>query len=228
MKRIYLVEDESVLLDSIKMNLSYEGYEVIDIQKGNLAFEKAEEMSTSDLVILDVMLPGANGIDVCREIRRFSEVPILFLSAKGTTVDRVVGLKAGGNDYLPKPFDLEELLLKVKILLAIPSKKTIHHVLNIGNKSIDFNTFEVLDSEGKSLHVFSKREVDLLHLFAENIGRVLSRDERLDKIWGMDQLPTPRTIDNYILSYRKIFEADLKEGKFFHSIRGVGYKLTLA
>ena len=228
MKRIYLVEDESVLLDSIKMNLSYEGYEVTDIQKGNLAFEKAEEMSMSDLVILDVMLPGANGIDVCREIRRFSEVPILFLSAKGTTVDRVVGLKAGGNDYLPKPFDLEELLLKVKILLALPSKKTIHHVLNIGNKSIDFNTFEVLDSEGKSLHVFSKREVDLLHLFAENIGRVLSRDEILDKIWGMDQFPTPRTIDNYILSYRKIFEADLKEGKFFHSIRGVGYKLTLA
>ena len=227
MKRIYLVEDESVLLDSIKMNLSYEGYEVIGFHSGNLAFEKAAELASSDLVILDVMLPGVNGIEVCKEIRKHSEVPILFLSAKGMTSDRVIGLKAGANDYLPKPFDLEELLLKVKILLAIPSKKTIHHVLNIGNKSIDFNTFEVLDSQGKSLHVFSKREVDLLHLFAENIGIVLSRDEILDKIWGMDQFPTPRTIDNYILSYRKIFEADLKEGKFFHSIRGVGYKLTL-
>ena len=227
MKRIYLVEDESVLLDSIKMNLSYEGYDVIGYQSGNLAFEKAAELASSDLVILDVMLPGVNGIEVCKEIRKHSEVPILFLSAKGMTSDRVIGLKAGANDYLPKPFDLEELLLKVKILLAIPSKKTIHNVINIGNKSIDFNTFEVLDSQGKSLHVFSKREVDLLHLFAENIGIVLSRDEILDKIWGMDQFPTPRTIDNYILSYRKIFEADHKEGKFFHSIRGVGYKLTL-
>lgn len=159
MKRIYLVEDESVLLDSIKMNLSYEGYEVIGYQSGHLAFEKATELASSDLVILDVMLPGVNGIEVCKEIRKHSEVPILFLSAKGMTSDRVIGLKAGANDYLPKPFDLEELLLKVKILLAIPSKKTIHHVLNIGNKSIDFNTFEVLDAQGKSLHVFSKEKL---------------------------------------------------------------------
>ena len=94
MKRIYLVEDESVLLDSIKMNLSYEGYEVIGFQSGNLAFEKAAELASSDLVILDVMLPGVNGIEVCKEIRKYSEVPILFLSAKGMTSDRVIGLKA--------------------------------------------------------------------------------------------------------------------------------------
>ena len=228
MKRIYLVEDEAVLLDSIKLNLVYDGYDVVGIKSGTEAFDNAKELGESDLVILDVMLPGYNGIQVCKEIRKFSDVPILFLSAKGSTVDRVVGLKAGGNDYLPKPFDLEELLLRVKILLAIQLKTTAQNIFTIGSKTINFQTFEVSDSEEKNILTFSKREVDLLQLFSVNVGRVISRDEILDTIWGMDKFPTPRTIDNYILSYRKIFEADLKEGKFFHSIRGVGYKLTLA
>jgi len=228
MKRIYLVEDEAVLLDSIKLNLEYDGYEVIGIKSGTEAFDNAKELGESDLVILDVMLPGYNGIQVCKEIRKFSDVPILFLSAKGSTVDRVMGLKAGGNDYLPKPFDLEELLLRVKILLAIQLKTTAQNIFTIGSKTINFQTFEVCDSQEKNILTFSKREVDLLQLFSVNVGRVVSRDEILDAIWGMDKFPTPRTIDNYILSFRKIFEIDPKEPQFFHSIRGVGYKLTLA
>lgn len=228
MKRIYLVEDEAVLLDSIKLNLEYDGYEVIGIKSGTEAFDNAKDLGESDLVILDVMLPGYNGIQVCKEIRKFSDVPILFLSAKGTTPDRVVGLKAGGNDYLPKPFDLEELLLRVKILLSIQLKSTAQNIFTIGSKSINFQTFEVIDSQEKHILTFSKREVDLLRLFSMNVGRVVSRDEILDAIWGLDKFPTPRTIDNYILSFRKIFEIDPKEPQFFHSIRGVGYKLTLA
>ena len=227
MKRIYLVEDEAVLLDSIKLNLVYDGYEVIGIKSGTEAFDNAKELGESDLVILDVMLPGYNGIQVCKEIRKFSDVPILFLSAKGSTVDRVVGLKAGGNDYLPKPFDLEELLLRVKILLAIQLKTTAQNIFTIGSKTINFQTFEVSDSEEKNILTFSKREVDLLQLFSVNVGRVISRDEILDTIWGMDKFPTPRTIDNYILTFRKVFEIDPKEPQHFHSIRGVGYKLTL-
>ena len=228
MKRIYLVEDEAVLLDSIKLNLEYDGYEVIGIKSGTEAFDNAKELGESDLVILDVMLPGYNGIQVCKEIRKFSDVPILFLSAKGSTVDRVMGLKAGGNDYLPKPFDLEELLLKVKILLAVQLKTTAQNIFTIGSKTINFQTFEVCDSQEKNILTFSKREVDLLQLFSVNVGRVISRDEILDTIWGMDKFPTPRTIDNYILTFRKVFEIDPKEPQHFHSIRGVGYKLTLA
>ena len=228
MKRIYLVEDEAVLLDSIKLNLEYDGYEVLGIKSGTEAFDNAKELGESDLVILDVMLPGYNGIQVCKEIRKFSDVPILFLSAKGSTVDRVMGLKAGGNDYLPKPFDLEELLLKVKILLAVQLKTTAQNIFTIGSKTINFQTFEVCDSQEKNILTFSKREVDLLQLFSVNVGRVISRDEILDTIWGMDKFPTPRTIDNYILTFRKVFEIDPKEPQHFHSIRGVGYKLTLA
>jgi two-component system alkaline phosphatase synthesis response regulator PhoP len=227
MKRIYLVEDEAVLLDSIKLNLEYDGYDVVGIKSGTEAFDNAKELGESDLVILDVMLPGYNGIQVCKEIRKFSDVPILFLSAKGTTPDRVVGLKAGGNDYLPKPFDLEELLLRVKILLAIQLKTTAQNIFTIGSKTINFQTFEVCDSQEKNILTFSKREVDLLQLFSFNVGRVISRDEILDTIWGMDKFPTPRTIDNYILTFRKVFEIDPKEPQHFHSIRGVGYKLTL-
>ena len=227
MKRIYLVEDEAVLLDSIKLNLVYDGYDVMGIKSGTEAFDNSKELGESDLVILDVMLPGYNGIQVCKEIRKFSDVPILFLSAKGSTVDRVVGLKAGGNDYLPKPFDLEELLLRVKILLAIQLKTTAQNIFTIGSKTINFQTFEVIDSEEKNILTFSKREVDLLQLFSVNVGRVISRDEILDTIWGMDKFPTPRTIDNYILTFRKVFEIDPKEPQHFHSIRGVGYKLTL-
>ena len=228
MKRIYLVEDEAVLLDSIKLNLVYDGYDVMGIKSGTEAFDNAKELGESDLVILDVMLPGYNGIQVCKEIRKFSDVPILFLSAKGSTVDRVVGLKAGGNDYLPKPFDLEELLLRVKILLAIQLKTTAQNIFTIGSKTINFQTFEVSDSQEKNILTFSKREVDLLRLFSVNVGRVVSRDEILDTIWGMDKFPTPRTIDNYILTFRKVFEIDPKDPQHFHSIRGVGYKLTLA
>ena len=228
MKRIYLVEDEAVLLDSIKLNLEYDGYEVLGIKSGTEAFDNAKELGESDLVILDVMLPGYNGIQVCKEIRKFSDVPILFLSAKGSTVDRVMGLKAGGNDYLPKPFDLEELLLKVKILMAVQLKTTAQNIFTIGSKTINFQTFEVCDSQEKNILTFSKREVDLLQLFSVNVGRVISRDEILDTVWGMDKFPTPRTIDNYILTFRKVFEIDPKEPQHFHSIRGVGYKLTLA
>jgi two-component system alkaline phosphatase synthesis response regulator PhoP len=130
MNLIYIIEDETVLLELIRLNLEIEGYKVEGIQSGKVAYNEAKKISEADLVILDVMLPEVNGLDVCKEIRRFSEVPILFLSAKGTTSDRVAGLKLGANDYLPKPFDLEELILKVKILissntLSIPEKTVL-------------------------------------------------------------------------------------------------------
>ena len=223
---ICLVEDEKSLRDMIQLNLELENYTVTAFQDGQEALSAFEKNTDFNLIILDVMLPFVSGLELCRFIREKSTVPILFLSAKGTTADRVSGLKLGANDYLPKPFDLEELLLKVQILSQpIFSNKEILS-FEIGNCSIDLASFEVKDTLGKIVYVFSKREVELLKLFKEKENKVISRDEILDKIWGKDQFPTSRTIDNYILVFRKIFEVDPKNPLHFHSIRGVGYKFN--
>ena len=131
----------------------------------------------------------------------------------------------GGNDYLPKPFDLEELLLRVQILLQ-KNEITPIDGLTIGTKTVNFVTYEITNSSNAEIEILSKKEIELLKLFSEKTGIVVSRDEILDKIWP-DQFPTSRTIDNYILAFRKIFENDPKNPIHFHSIRGVGYKFTL-
>ena len=225
MKKICLIEDEESLSDLIKMNLELEGYSVDTIVHGTEAFLRAFEMDSFDIVILDVMLPEVSGLTICKEIRKYSRVPILFLSAKGTTQDRIAGLKLGANDYLPKPFDLEELLLRVQILVeGIEEATTIIDKINIGEFSVDFTSYLVSNTHTGEKHDLSKREIDLLKLFNSKQGLVISRDEILDTLWGNDQFPTSRTIDNYILNFRKIFETDPKTPKYFHSIRGVGYK----
>jgi two-component system alkaline phosphatase synthesis response regulator PhoP len=189
---------------------------------------RAGEMESFDLVILDVMLPEVSGLTICKEIRKSSKVPILFLSAKGTTQDRIAGLKIGANDYLPKPFDLEELLLRVQVLIeGVEDIQVTPIKLTIGKLLIDFATFQVKNIETSEIHDLSKREIDLLKLFNEKRGLVVSREEILDNLWGRDQFPTARTIDNYILAFRKLFESDPKNPQYFHSIRGVGYKFTL-
>ncbi len=223
---ICLVEDERSLRDMIQLNLELEGYTVTAFQDGKEALNAFEKNIDFSLIILDVMLPFVSGLNLCRFIREKSTVPILFLSAKGTTADRVNGLKLGANDYLPKPFDLEELLLKVHILSQQISNNKEIISFQIGNLSIDLSSFEVKNSSETIVHVFSKREVELLKLFKEKENKVISRDEILDEIWGKDQFPTSRTIDNYILVFRKIFEKDPKNPIHFHSIRGVGYKFS--
>jgi two-component system alkaline phosphatase synthesis response regulator PhoP len=228
MKKICLVEDESSLSDLIKMYLEIDGYHVETIIHGTEAFLRAGEMESFDLVILDVMLPEVSGLTICKEIRKGSKVPILFLSAKGTTQDRIAGLKIGANDYLPKPFDLEELLLRVQVLIeGVEDIQATPIKLTIGKLLIDFATFQVKNIETSEIHDLSKREIDLLKLFNEKRGLVVSREEILDNLWGRDQFPTARTIDNYILAFRKLFELDAKNPQYFHSIRGVGYKFTL-
>jgi two-component system alkaline phosphatase synthesis response regulator PhoP len=228
MKKICLIEDEASLSDLIKMNLEIDGYQVDTIIHGTEAFLRAGEMESFDLVILDVMLPEVSGLTICKEIRKNSKVPILFLSAKGTTQDRIAGLKLGANDYLPKPFDLEELLLRVQVLIeGVEDIQAAPIKLTIGKLVIDFATFQVKNTESSEIHDLSKREIDLLKLFNEKRGLVVSREEILDNLWGSDQFPTARTIDNYILAFRKLFESDPKNPQYFHSIRGVGYKFTL-
>jgi len=229
MKRICVIEDELSLSELIKMNLELEGYFVEVITHGTEAFLRAFEMTKFDLVVLDVMLPEVSGLTICKEIRKYSRVPVLFLSAKGTTQDRIVGLKLGANDYLPKPFDLEELLLKVQILVTgVEEEMEVPlSIMTIGDFQVDFSTFEVMNLQTKSIHTLTKREIELLDFFNKKVGLVVSREEILDALWGNDQFPTSRTIDNYILGFRKLFENDPKNPQFFHSIRGVGYKFML-
>jgi len=222
---ICLVEDEHSLIEMIQFNLELDGYDVFAIRDGGLAKEHFELKIDYDLFILDVMLPRISGLDLCKIIREKSQAPILFLSAKGTTQDRIEGLKIGANDYLPKPFDLEELILKVKILTKKEGEQK-DFLLQVGELEVDFNTFEVRSLENEIVHLFSKREIELLQLFQEKEGKVVSRDEILDRVWGKDSYPTARTIDNYILVFRKIFEKNARKPQFFHSIRSVGYKFT--
>jgi two-component system alkaline phosphatase synthesis response regulator PhoP len=229
MKRICVIEDELSLSELIKMNLELAGYVVEVIVHGSEAYLRAFEMSKFDLVVLDVMLPEVSGLTICKEIRKYSRVPVLFLSAKGTTQDRILGLKLGANDYLPKPFDLEELLLKVQILVTGVDEEIEIPVstMTIGNSHVNFSTFEVMNVQTKSISTLTKREIELLDFFNKKVGLVVSREEILDALWGNDQFPTSRTIDNYILGFRKLFEIDPKNPQFFHSVRGVGYKFTL-
>ena len=222
---ICLVEDEQSLIEMIQFNLELDGYDIFAIRDGGLAKEHFELKIDYDLFILDVMLPRISGLDLCKIIREKSQAPILFLSAKGTTQDRIEGLKIGANDYLPKPFDLEELILKVKILTKKEGEQK-DFLLQVGELVVDFNTFEVRSLENEIMHLFSKREIELLKLFQEKEGKVVSRDEILDRVWGKDSYPTARTIDNYILVFRKVFEKNPRKPQFFHSIRSVGYKFS--
>lgn len=218
MKRICLVEDEASLAEMIQLNLEMEGFDVTAFSDGKVAQAHFSSELNYDLFILDVMLPHVNGIDLCKQVRAQSTAPILFLSAKGTTVDRIQGLKAGANDYLAKPFDLEELLLRVAVLTHHQSEETAQ----IGGWEINFKTYSI--TKGSEHQSLSKKEVALIQLFLEREGEVVSRSEILDRVWGKDQFPTTRTIDNFILNFRKIFEEDPKNPAHFLSIRGVGYR----
>jgi|TARA_R110000737_G_scaffold85300_2_gene117808 two-component system alkaline phosphatase synthesis response regulator PhoP len=224
MRRITIVEDETSIAEMLRLNLELENFEVIVFNHGGEAFRNLPVLISSDLLILDVMLPEKTGFEILSEIRKTSQIPAIVLSAKGSTHDRIHGLKLGANDYLPKPFDLEELLLRIQNLL--PEKKPIKQEIVIGSKQVNVETFEVKSKDTDEVTELTKREIELLQLFEEKSGLVVSREEILDRLWGEDVFPTSRTIDNYILAFRKIFEEDPKHPVYFHSIRGVGYKFT--
>ena len=227
MKRILLVEDEENLHYAIKLNLEIEGHNVISVFNGKNAISKFKE-GRFDLLILDVMLPEMNGFDICQSIRlENSTVPILFLTSKSTNEDKIKGLSMA-DDYLTKPFNLKELLLRIENLLKRSSNSEVfdeNAQINIAGFLIDFNSFEITDQNNEKVNLTHK-QIKLLKLFFEKKNEVISRQEILEKIWGYDVYPSSRTIDNFVLLYRKIFEKDLPPSTYFKSIRGVGYKFT--
>lgn len=226
---ILLVEDEENLHEALKLNLEMEGYEVVSAFTGNEALAKISH-EYFDLIVLDVMLPEVDGISITETVRvNNNEVPILMLSAKNSGADRVLGLKKGADDYLTKPFNLEELLLRVDKLLdkskKMQVKESIGDTYSFGNNTIDFKAQNAFAWNGQQIEL-SKKESQLLKLLIENKGDVVTREKILQVVWGYNVYPTTRTIDNFILSFRKYFEEDSRNPKYFHSVRGVGYKYT--
>jgi two-component system, OmpR family, alkaline phosphatase synthesis response regulator PhoP len=224
---ILLVEDEENLHETLKMNLELQGYEVTSAYDG-LSAMKAVQNEYFDLIIMDVMLPEIDGFTVTQNIRLTNtEIPILILSAKGSGEDRVMGLKKGADDYLTKPFNLEELLLRVQKLIRknkqLQDKSTVGDTYTFGGHTIDFKAQEAKTAKGETLPL-SKKEAMLLKLLIENKNEVVPREKILQSVWGYNVYPTTRTIDNFILNFRKYFEADSRNPKHFHSVRGVGYK----
>jgi two-component system alkaline phosphatase synthesis response regulator PhoP len=226
---LLVAEDEESLREALKLNLELEGYEVTTVDNGPSAV-KTVKNEYFDLVLLDIMLPEMDGITVCETIRmQHNDVPILFLSARNTGADRVEGLKKGGDDYLTKPFNLEELLLRVDKLVTknkkIKEPQAIADNYEFAGGKIDFAAHECIDKNGKQQEL-SKKEAALLKLLIEHEGDVVSREQILQIVWGYNVYPTTRTIDNFILNFRKFFEKDSRNPKHFHSIRGIGYKFT--
>ncbi|WP_018627232.1 response regulator transcription factor [Niabella aurantiaca] len=226
---ILLVEDEENLHEALKLNLELEGYAVTSAFDGVQAIE-AIKNEYFDLVILDIMLPEMDGIAVAETIRLGNnEVPILMLSAKNTSNDKVLGLKKGADDYLTKPFNLEELLLRIQKLInknqRLQEKSTVGNSYTFGDNIIDFKAQEAVTKYAGKIQL-SKKEAMLLKLLIENKNEVVPREKILQAVWGYNVYPTTRTIDNFILNFRKYFEKDSRNPKFFHSVRGVGYKYT--
>ncbi len=225
--RILLVEDEASLRSTLKMNFELEGYGVTLATTGPEALERLRG-ARFDLVIMDVMLPGVDGYTVVETVRLEGDTtPVLFLTARNAPADRVRGLRAG-DDHLGKPFDLEELLLRIAKLVrrhatGEPSAGAI--TFSFDGNDLDFAKYEARSFDG-TLRTLSQREALLLKLLVDKAGNVVSREEILQKVWGYNVFPTTRTVDNFIVAFRKYFERDPREPQHFHSIRGVGYKFT--
>ncbi|MFM7510393.1 MAG: response regulator transcription factor [Bacteroidota bacterium] len=224
---ILLVEDEENLHEALKLNLELEGYGVSSAFDGAAAL-KAIANEYFDLLILDIMLPEMDGLAVTESIRiSNNEIPILILSAKNTSADRVSGLKKGADDYLTKPFNLEELLLRVHKLIdknkRLQDRNSVDEQYQFGSNTIDFKAQEAIGVTGERIQL-SKKESMLLKMLIENKNEVVPREKILQTVWGYQVYPTTRTIDNFILNFRKYFETDSRNPRYFHSVRGVGYK----
>jgi two-component system, OmpR family, alkaline phosphatase synthesis response regulator PhoP len=227
---ILLVEDEENLQEALKLNLELEGYEVTCASDGAAALKKVQG-EHYDLILLDVMLPEVDGFEVCQNIRLHNlETPILMLSARAGSADRVTGLKKGADDYLTKPFNLEELLLRVEKLIEkskkLADRSSITDAVEFGGNTIDFKSQKAINLRGEEIQL-SKKEIMLLKLMMEYKNEVVSREKILQAVWGYQVFPTTRTIDNFILNFRKYFEADPKNPRHFHSVRSVGYRFSM-
>lgn len=234
-RRILLAEDEEHLAFALKLNLEAEGYEVTHVAGGDLALMRLHSDPPYDLLILDIMMPGINGIQVAKIARHQDpHVSIIMLTALGSQEDRLLGLQSGADDYLTKPFVIAELLLKVKrstersrlFSQQRPQKPTSQSVqerrIAVGAFDLDVNALVLVS--GEAVHQLTALEADVLHEFFRNPGKVLSREYLLEKVWGVSAEANTRTVDNFVVRLRRYLEADSKQPRFLVSVRGRGYQ----
>ncbi|RPJ56539.1 MAG: DNA-binding response regulator [Acidobacteria bacterium] len=226
MYKILLIDDEEQILKALETSLTKEKFQVLKANRGELGVDMAIK-NNPHLVVLDWVMPGMSGVDVCRELRRKGiDVPIILLSAKSDEVDRVVGLEVGANDYVTKPFSMRELVARIRVHLRNqPVEKKDGMVRYcFGNVEIQFDTFRAW--KAKEELELTPREFDIMKLLIKRRGEVVTRDRLLDEVWGYDSYPTTRTVDNHILNLRKKLEDDPANPRFILSIYGEGYKFV--
>lgn len=219
-----MIEDEPSLAQVLEENLIDEGYVVEAVGDGLLGLERWREHKPQ-IVVLDVMLPSLDGYEICRRQRAAGDTtPVLFLSARGQPGERVTGLEAGGDDYLTKPFHLPEFLLRVKALLRRSQGADLEE-LHFAGHAVDLRRWCAVLADGREVRL-SERELGILRLLVERGGEVVSRDEIMDRVWGDGTFPSTRTVDNFIVRLRRLFEPDPSAPVHFHTIWGVGYRFT--
>jgi two-component system alkaline phosphatase synthesis response regulator PhoP len=226
-RRLLLVEDEPGLVMTLTDRLIAEGYEVESATDAPTGLETASA-GAFDAILLDIMLPGGNGLDVCRTLRqRGVQTPILMLTAKGQVVDRVVGLKLGADDYLVKPFEMSELLARIEALLrrsATTAATFTGDAFRFGDVAVDFRRAEVTKA-GQAIEL-SAREFKLLRYFVEHRGAALTRDELLNEVWGYNAMPSTRTVDVHVAWLRQKVEDNPRHPQYILTVHGLGYKFA--
>jgi len=225
-EKILIIEDEEDLVKGLKLNLVDEGYEVDYALNGKEGLEKALKGKT-DLILLDIMLPGMHGLEICKELRQKKvDIPILMLTARGEEIDKVIGLEIGADDYISKPFSIRELLARIKAHLRRENRSgdTMPGVFQLESMKIDFDHYKVIRKDDEI--DLTSLEVDVLRYLIGKDGKVVSRDDLLDKVWGYEKYPTTRTIDNHILKLRKKIEIDPNHPRHILTVYGGGYRFV--
>lgn len=225
-KKVLIVDDEEHIRELIKFNLKKEGYDTEVAVNGAEALKIIREIKF-DLILLDLMLPEIDGLEVCKEIRRneeTSDIPVMMITAKGEEFDKVLGLELGADDYITKPFSIRELMARVKALLRRSNVKKEENIIKFGDVVVNFKTREV--TKGTQNVELTLKEFELLKLLIKNKGNILTRELLLDKIWGYEYIGETRTVDVHIRHLRKKIESDDKNPQYIQTIRGVGYKFT--
>ena len=225
MTKIFIAEDELNMRKGLQNNLEFEGYEVNCAEDGEEALEQIKKNSY-DLIILDVMMPKMSGFDVCKAARKIGiETPIILLTAKGEEIDKVLGLELGADDYVTKPFSLRELLARIKAILRRSENKISPTGMfeKIGSLNVNFTAYTA-NSNGKEISL-SHKEFEILNYLWKKRNAVVSRDDLLNEVWGYEESPTTRTVDNFILKLRQKIEKDSNNPKIILTVHGVGYKL---
>jgi DNA-binding response OmpR family regulator len=225
MTKVLIVEDDPAILRGLADNLKFEKYDVLTATDGEAGYQ-LQHTQNPDLIVLDLMLPRMTGLELCRKLRtEGQQVPILMLTARGEEADRVVGLDLGADDYVTKPFSVMELLARIRALLRrTNSSKSLPNDLSFGDVEIDFLRY-VARRFGKTVEM-TRKEFAILRLLGSRTGEVVTRDELLNEVWGIESYPVTRTVDNHIAGLRAKLEADPARPVYIRTVHGVGYQFV--